>query len=208
MESLKLDAASTALILIDLQDGIVGRETAPRQQKSYGTVSGRVVNQNGNAVGGTNVQIKSGLESAMQEVQSDEDGRFDFDRVPPGPFLLTTMGEGFVTQTLSHTLRPGENCVVPPITMSLATVVTEIRVSPSIEEIAQDEFKDLERQRVLGIIPNYYVSYVGEAAPLTPKRKFELALKATTDPVTTMAVATIAGVDQATNRFSGYGQGE
>jgi len=29
MESLKLDAASTALILIDLQHGIVGRETAP-----------------------------------------------------------------------------------------------------------------------------------------------------------------------------------
>jgi nicotinamidase-related amidase len=29
MESLKLDAASTALILIDLQHGVVGRETAP-----------------------------------------------------------------------------------------------------------------------------------------------------------------------------------
>ncbi len=29
MESLKLDAASTALILIDLLHGIAGRETAP-----------------------------------------------------------------------------------------------------------------------------------------------------------------------------------
>jgi hypothetical protein len=180
---------------------------APPQQKSYGTVSGQVVDQNGNAVAGTNVQIKSSLESALQEVQSDEDGRFDFDRVPPGPFLLTTTGEGFVTQTLSRTLRQGESYVVPPITMSLATVVTEVRVSPSTEEIAQEEFKDLEQQRVFGIVPNFYVSYVGEAAPLTPKRKFELALKATTDPITTMAVATIAGVDQATNRFSGYGQG-
>jgi Carboxypeptidase regulatory-like domain len=170
-------------------------------------VSGRVVDQNGNAVAGTNVQIKSSLESAIQEVQSDEDGRFDFDCVPPRPFLLTTTGEGFVTQTLSHTLRPGESYAAPPITMPLATVVTEVRVSPSTEEIAQEEFKDLEQQRVLGIVPNFYVSYVGEAAPLTPKRKFELALKATTDPVTTMAVATIAGVDQATNRFSGYGQG-
>ena len=179
----------------------------PPQQKSYATVSGRVVDQNGNAVAGTNVQIKSSLESAIQELQSDEDGHFDFDRVPPGPFLLTTTREGFVTQTFSRTLRPSESYVVPPITMSLATVVTEVRVSPSIEEIAQGEFKDAEQQRVLGIVPNFYVSYVGEAAPLTPKRKFELALKATTDPVTTMAVATIAGVDQATNRFSGYGQG-
>jgi len=64
-------------------------------------------------------------------------------------------------------------------------VVTEVRVSPSTEEIAQEEFKELEQQRVLGIVPNFYVSYVGEAAPLSPKRKFELALKATTDPVTT-----------------------
>jgi len=180
---------------------------APPQQKSYGTVTGQVVDQNGNAVAGTNVQIKNSLESAIQEVQSDEDGRFGFDRVPPGPFLLTTTGEGFVTQTLSHTLRPGESYVVPPITMSLATVVAEVRVSPSIEEIAQEEFKDLEQQRVLGIVPNFYVSYVGEAAPLTPKRKFELALKATTDPVTTVAIVTVAGVNQATNRFSGYGQG-
>ena len=80
-------------------------------------------------------------------------------------------------------------------------------VSPSTEEIAREEFKDLEQQRVLGIVPNYYVSYIGEAAPLTPKRKFELALKAITDPVTVVAVAAVAGVDQATNRFSGYGQG-
>jgi hypothetical protein len=180
---------------------------APPQEKSYGTVSGRVVDQNGNAVAGTSVQIKSSLESAIQEVESDEDGRFVLDRVPPGPFLLTTTGEGFVTQTLSYTLRPGESYVVPPITMSLATVVTEVRVSPSTDEIAQEEFKDLEQQRVLGIVPNFYVSYADEAAPLTPKRKFELALKATTDPVTIMAVAAIAGVDQATNRFSGYGQG-
>src|SRR5260370_34350634 len=111
MESLKRGAASTATIRIDLQDGIGGRETAPRQQKSYGTVSGWVVDQNGNAVVGTNGQIKSGLESAMREVQSDENGRFDFDRGPPGPFLLTTMSEGCVRQTLCHTLRPGADCV-------------------------------------------------------------------------------------------------
>ena len=73
-----------------------------------------------------------------------------------GLFLLTTTGEGFVTQTLWDALRPGESYVVPPITMSLATVVTEVRVSPSIEEIAPEEFEDLEQQRVLGIVPNFY----------------------------------------------------
>jgi len=200
----------------DNQSGQTNVPTAPEpslageaqtRQKSYGTVSGRVLDQNGNALAGINVQIRCDQESPIQEVQSDEDGRFDFDRIPPGPFQLTTMAEGFVTQTISNTLRPGEDYIVPPITMSLAMVVTEVRVSPSMEEIAQEEFKDLEQQRVLGVVPNFYVSYVGEAAPLSAKRKFELALKATTDPATMVAVAAIAGVNQGTNRFSGYGQG-
>lgn len=182
-------------------------DEAQPQQKPFGTVSGRIVDQNGNAVAGTSVQIRCDQDCVPKEMQSDEDGRFGFNQVPLGSFQLTIAGEGFVTQTISSTLGPGKDCVVPPITMSLATVVTELRVSPSTEEIAQEEFKDLEKQRVFGIVPNNYVSYVGEAAPLTPKRKFELAFKATTDPVTTVAVATIAGVDQATNRFSGYGQG-
>jgi hypothetical protein len=40
------------------------------------------------------------------------------------------------------------------LSLSLAKVVTEVRVSPSTEEIAQEEFKELEQQRVLGIVPN------------------------------------------------------
>jgi hypothetical protein len=177
------------------------------EERPYGTISGRIVDQNGNGVAGTSVQIRCEQQSALQELQSGQDGRFAFDRVGAAPFQLTATGEGFVPQTISNTLRPGEDYVVPPITMYLATVVTEVHVSPSTEEIAQEEFKYLEQQRVLGIVPNYYVSYISEAAPLTPKRKFALAWKATTDPVTVGAVAAVAGVDQATNRISGYGQG-
>jgi len=89
----------------------------------------------------------------------------------------------------------------------LATQITEIRVTPPTEEIAQEQLKDQEKQRVFGIVPNFYVSYLGEAAPLTSKQKFQLAFRATTDPVSIAAVSLIAGVDQAANRFSGYGQG-
>jgi hypothetical protein len=108
---------------------------------------------------------------------------------------------------MTGTKHSGENYVFPQVALSLATQVTEIRVLPSTEEIAQEEFKDQEKQRVLGIVPNFYVSYTDDAVPLTPKRKFRLALKATTDPVSISAVSVIAGVDQASNRFSGYGQG-
>ncbi len=80
-------------------------------------------------------------------------------------------------------------------------------MTPPPEEIAQEQFKDEINQRVFGIVPNFYVTYDGPAAPLTPKKKFQLALKASTDPVSFSAISIIAGVNQASDRFSGYGQG-
>jgi hypothetical protein len=111
------------------------------------------------------------------------------------------------TTVFGGTLPPGENYVFPQVTLPLATQITEIRVSPPTNEIAQEQLKDLEKQRVFGIVPNFYVSYIGEAAPLTSKQKFQLALKATTDPVSLASVSVIAGVNQATDHFSGHGQG-
>jgi hypothetical protein len=180
----------------------------PQSQKQiYGTVSGTVVDQTGTGVAGANVKLMRNQESVIQEVQSDDDGQFTFAQIPAGPFQLTIVAENFATQTISGTLLSGENYLCPQIMLSLATRITEIHVSPSTEEIAQEQFKDLEKQRVFGVVPNFYVSYAGEATALSSKQKFQLALKATTDPVTIAAVSLIAGVDQAANRYSGYGQG-
>ena len=59
--------------------------------------------------------------------------------------------------------------------------------------MAQEQIKEQEKQRVLGIFPNFYVSYVPNAAPLTSKQKFELAWKTTVDPVRFLTVGAIAG---------------
>src|SRR5205807_4469021 len=74
-------------------------------------------------------------------------------------------------------------------------------------ELAQDQVEEQEKQRVFGFIPNFYVSYVPDAAPLAPGQKFQLAWKSTIDPFTFVGVSTLAGVQQATNAFNGYGQG-
>ncbi len=82
-----------------------------------------------------------------------------------------------------------------------------MRVSVTRYELAEEQIKVEETQRVLGVIPNFYVSYDHDALPLTPKQKFELAWKSSVDPVTFAASGVIAGVEQARNGFSGYGQG-
>jgi hypothetical protein len=91
--------------------------------------------------------------------------------------------------------------------LALAATVTDVQVGLPQSEVAEMEIKEQEKQRVLGFIPNFYVSYVPDAAPLTPKQKFELAWRSMIDPVTFAGVGVIAGFEQASDDFQGYGQG-
>jgi hypothetical protein len=140
-------------------------------------------------------------------VGTDGEGQFSFAGLAPGPFQLTVTSAGFTTQTSSGTLHSGENYGVPLITLVLATANTEVHVTFTRTELAEAEIKDEEKQRVLGVIPNFYVTYNPAAVPLGPKQKFELAWKATVDPINFGLTGAIAGVQQAANSFSGYGQG-
>ena len=64
-----------------------------------------------------------------------------------------------------------------------------------------------EKQRLVGVIPNFYTSYIYDAAPLTWKQKFSLAVRGTLDPVAFIGVGFAAGIEQANNSYAGYGQG-
>jgi hypothetical protein len=153
------------------------------------------------------VKLTSEDPSVDQEVRSGDDGQFSFGNIPPGTFQFTITADGFATQAFSGILHPEEDFNAPPIELALATKSIEVRVAISRSEVAEEQIKEEEKQRVLGFIPNFYVSYVPNAAPLTSKQKFELAWKSTLDPVTLALTGVIAGSEQAHNDFSGYGQG-
>jgi Carboxypeptidase regulatory-like domain len=172
-----------------------------------GNISGTVVDQTGTVVAGARVKLTREGQSETQETASDGSGQFSFANISPGPFQLTITEPGLATQTYSGTLNSGQAYAVPRITMPLAPVITEVRVQPSQTEIAEEQIKAQEKQRVLGVIPNFYVSYVPKAAPLTSKQKFQLAWKNTIDPVTFGVTGAIAGIEQWQNQFSGYGGG-
>ena len=178
-------------------------EKVPEERLS-GSISGTVVDQTGTAVVGARVGLTREDESQNQEVSSGDDGQFSFANIAPGPFRLTVTAEGFVTQTSSGVLHPGEALVVPPIVLAVTTSVTRVSVVVSRVEIAEEEIKEEEKQRVLGFIPNFYVTYDPNAVPLTTKQKFELAWKTSVDPVTIGIAAAFAGIEQADNVFCGY----
>jgi Carboxypeptidase regulatory-like domain len=172
-----------------------------------GSISGIIVDGSGAAVTGARVTLARKGQSPDLEVRTDDDGNFSFDSVAPGPFELTVTASGFATQKYTGVLHTGEICIVPQMTLAVASYVTEVQVVLPPAELAEVQIKEEEKQRVLGFIPNFYVSYVPDAVPLTAKQKFELAWKTSVDPVTFGLVGAIAGVQQALNSFSGYGQG-
>jgi hypothetical protein len=185
-----------------------GNEPARHQPPGY--ISGTVLDQSGAVSAGAEVYLTDAGQASNQQIKSGSNGQFLFANVAPGSFRLTVAAPGFATQEFSAALRPGETYLVPPIILAVAGAVTAVHVqdSPLTQaQVADMQIKDQEKQRVLGIFPNFYVSYDRDALPLNSKQKFRLAWKTTRDPFTVVGVAALAGVEQATNTFEGYGQG-
>ena len=190
-----------------------GRPEAPEQSSSQdpasqpksGSISGTVVDKDGAVIANARIVLTQ-EGSAPRESLSGSDGNFTFADVPPGPFELSVISPGFATQKRSGVLQAGQEYLTLQIQLVVATTV-EVNVTQTREEIAEEQMHVEETQRVFGIVPNYYVTYIPDAAPLTTKQKFKLGWKSTADPVVFGFSAVLAGMEQANNRFSGYGQG-
>lgn len=178
-----------------------------RSSEKPGVIIGTVLDQSGAVSVGTVVRLTPASSSAYHEVASGSNGQFSFTNVAPGPFHLSVSSTGFGNEVFSGDLQSGQTLLVPPIVLSVATVVTEVKVTVDPVEVATEQVKEQEHQRVLGFIPNFYVSYRPDAAPLTTKLKFQLAWKSSTDPITIAGAAFLAGLQQAGDQYPEFGQG-
>ncbi len=144
--------------------------TTPLSPPVPGSITGTVVDQSGAVVTGARIKLTSDDQSLNQEVQSGTNGEFSFANIAPGGFHLAISSPGFAPQTSSGTLHSGEMFLVPQIALAVAANVSEVNVGLSRVEVAEEQIKVEETQRVLGIVPNFYVTYTPNAAPLTPKQ--------------------------------------
>jgi hypothetical protein len=139
---------------------------------------------------------------------ADDNGAFQFGGLRAGtPYQITIKVEDFETwKSKAIVLTPGQFYFLPDIKLSISASVTSVTVYASQDQIAAEEVRLEEKQRVLGIFPNFYVTYDPHPVPLTTKLKFRLAYKADTDPVTFFGIAFVAGIYQAGD-IPDYGQG-
>jgi len=166
-----------------------------------------VLDQSGSAAVGAVVRITSADKSFSREVVSGDNGQYSFSGVPAGEFDLSINSSGFGDKAFTGELASGQAFLVPPIVLSVATVVTDVKVTVDPVEVATEEVKEAEHQRVLGVFPNFYVSFHPDAPPLTTKLKFRLAWKSSTDPINILGTGFFAGLQQAGDEYPEFGQG-
>lgn len=185
----------------------ISQVSTPTNPESTGTINGTVLDEAGAVAVGARVQLTRPGESQSQEVVSGEDGQFSFGNVLPGPFQLTITAPGFGTKLFAGVLQPGTSYSVPAIALKILTTTTTVKVGVSPVEVAEMQIKQQEKQRVLGIVPNFYVTYAANAAPLSSRQKFQLAWKSQRDPFTFIWVGVVAGIQQGTDQYPGFEQG-
>jgi Carboxypeptidase regulatory-like domain len=185
------------------------QKTGEDAAQAAGSIVGTILDQSGTVGVGAVVRLISEDKSLSREAVSGNNGQFYFSNVPPGHFTLSVNSAGFGDQAFSGELAPGQTYLVPAIVLSIAKVVTNVVVKEPLDpvELATEQVKEQEQQRVLRFIPNFYVTYRDDAAALTTKLKFQLAWKSSTDPVTLFGTAFLAGLQQAGDQHSEFGQG-
>jgi hypothetical protein len=173
-----------------------------------GAIHGTVTDPHGAYVQGATVTLESTNPSTQLKTTTDNFGSFSFSAVAPGTFTLTIAFPGFATWIMpSILLHANEDRDIQHIQMQIASATTNIDVVFSRHDLAEEQIHLQEKQRVLGVFPNFYVTYNWNAVPLTSKQKFKLALRTAVDPVAFLGAGFAAGIEQAADGYSGYGQG-
>ena len=77
----------------------------------------------------------------------------------------------------------------------------------SQREQAQRDIKAQEKQRIMGVMPEFNTTDNPNAPPLSVGQKFDLAFHSAIDPWQFFLAGVDSGIGQAQNSFPGYGQG-
>jgi len=171
------------------------------------SILGTVVDSNNDTIPNATVVLQKPVGEPLTVVTKD-DGSFAFHDVAPGiAYQITVAAEGFAEWSSSVTVEPGQEKTLTDVTLHILAVQRAVTVTYSSEEVAAQQLKAEEQQRVLSFIPNMYVVYEPHPEPLTSRMKFHLAYKSLTNPFFFARTAAWAGVQQARDDPSEWHQG-
>ncbi|HUP53001.1 MAG TPA: TonB-dependent receptor [Longimicrobiales bacterium] len=140
-------------------DAVYGQATL-----SWGSISGRLVDDTGVPVSGGVI----GLDRASETARSDDSGIFTFPRLPPGAYELQVTAAGYAPRAFDIVVRPGATTEVEvglTSTFELEEISVTAGVVPGSTTTAPDVFRGL----VLAGTSNTIIRLQGLAANLVEK---------------------------------------
>jgi hypothetical protein len=196
------------LLMFSVSEPLLGQSEQTLQGHT-GSILGTVTDVNGDTVTVAKVVLQGLNLNDRRTAITNQNGFFDFRDVRPGvSYRVTISKEGFAPWTSPPVrIAPNESRILTDIRLRVAMAHTTIKVTPGSQvQVATEQVKQAEQQRIFGLIPNFYVAYGPDFVPLTAKLKFRLALRTSIDPVTFLGIAIVAGAQQAGD-YPAYGQG-
>jgi len=204
-------------LLIALAGGLILVAPASAQSNGApntqtGSILGTVVDGNNDTIPNATVVLQNPVGDPLTVVTED-DGSFAFHDVTPGiAYPITIAAAGFAEWSYSVSVEPGQDKTLTDIKLRIVAVHRAVTVTYFSKEVAAQQLKTEEQQRVLGFIPNIYVTYEPHPEPLTAKMKFHLTYKGLTHPTFFAFEGLWAGVEQAAHmtdyRLGARGYGE
>lgn len=170
-------------------------------------IQGKVTDPSGAPVFGAVVTLE-GTDGNPHVTVTDVEGAFKISSLAPGSYSVKISGSGFSEWSLPDV--PASEASDSKLLMAVLQVapeVTTVTVAPSQEEVATIQLNQEVKQRLLGVLPNYFVTYESHPAPLTPSQKLHLSLKTLLDPTTFAAAGITASIQQEMNSYWQWHQG-
>lgn len=189
-------------LLIALAGGLILVARASAQSNEApnvktGSILGTVVDSNNDSIPNATVVLQNPAGDPFTAVTKN-DGSFAFHDVTPGiAHPISIEAAGFAEWSSSVTVDPGQDTTLTDIKLRIVAAHRAVTVTYSSKEVAAEQLKAEEHQRVLGFIPNIYVTYEPHPEPLTTGMKFHLAYKGLTHPTFFAFEGMWAGVEQA-----------
>jgi hypothetical protein len=182
-------------------------ESASAQANAPSAIQGIVKDDSGSTVAAATVTLESAASTGQRTAIADQAGFFRFSAVEPGEYKVTIAADGFaVWTTASVVVGSGDPPLLSPV-LHVASASSSTNVTLPPHEVAAEQLKTEEKQRLLGLFPDFFVSYVPNAAPLTAAQKFHLGWKTIIDPVAIVDTGIGAGFQEWRNKYPEFGQG-
>jgi hypothetical protein len=188
--------------------GLASAQSAEAQRSTPGAIQGAVKDSSGSAVAGAIVTLDTAASTSQHTAITDQAGSFRFSAVEPGNYKITIAASGFALWTVTNVaVASSDNQPLLSAVLQVAAASSSVNVTLSQHELATEQLKTEEKQRLLGVLPDFFVSYAPNAAPLTATQKFQLGWKTIIDPVSLLGTSISAGIEQARNNHPEFGQG-